>query len=95
MSTNINASVLKKFIVRELGATKIDQKEAQSHGIDKKDYKEANVDENDYLDLDEILDSDDIVAMFTAQYEEEVLAENETDKEKEKAVSGSQGKGKA
>ena len=55
MSANINANVLKNFIIKQIGANHLTEKTAQKAGISKDQYAEANVDENKYLELDEIL----------------------------------------
>ena len=46
MSTNINANVLKNFIVKTIGADKLTQNQAQKYDIDGNKYVEANKDEN-------------------------------------------------
>ena len=42
MSTNINANVLKNFIVKTIGADKLTQNQAQKYDIDGNKYVEAN-----------------------------------------------------
>ena len=85
MSTHINAHDLKQFIIDKVGL-KLNQNEAKKLDVDKKDYIEANVDENEYLDIDEILDSDDVLAQFTKEYaeQEEELAAEDKDKKEER-----------
>lgn len=73
MTTQINQNLLKQFIIEKVGVN-VKQNDAQKAGIDEKQFDEANVDENDYLDIDEILESDDILAQFTQEY---VAAKNE------------------
>ena len=89
MSTNINANVLKNFIVKTLGADKITHNQAQKFDISQDKYVEANKDENTYLELDEILDDTDLYNQFATMYVEEQdkdkAARNE-EKEKEEAA---------
>lgn len=84
MSTNINANVLKNFIVKTIGANKLTKNEAQRYDIDANKYTEANKDENAYLELDEILDDKDLYEQFATMYVEEQDKENEVNSEKEK-----------
>ena len=85
MSANINANVLKNFIVRTIGAEKLTQSQAQRYDIDADKYAEANTDENTYyLDLDEILDDKDLYEQFATMYVEEKDKEAEVNAEKEK-----------
>ena len=85
MSANINANVLKNFIVRTIGAEKLTQSQAQRYDIDADKYTEANTDENTYyLDLDEILDDKDLYEQFATMYVEEKDKEAEVNAEKEK-----------
>ena len=84
MSTNINANVLKNFIVKTIGAEKLTQYQAQKYNIDAYKYAEANTDEKAYLDLDEILDDTDLYEQFATMYVEEKDKENEVNSEKEK-----------
>lgn len=84
MSTNINANVLKNFIIKTIGADKLTQTQAQKYDIDTNKYTEANIDENSYLELDEILDDSDLYELFATMYVEEKDKENEVNAEKEK-----------
>ena len=84
MSTNINANVLKNFIVKTIGAEKLTQSQAQKYDINADKYTEANTDENAYLDLDEILDNEDLYEQFATMYVEEQDKESAVDAEKEK-----------
>lgn len=84
MSTNINANVLKNFIIKTIGADKLTQTQAQKYDIDANKYTEANIDENSYLELDEILDDSDLYELFATMYVEEKDKENEVNAEKEK-----------
>ncbi len=84
MSNNINANVLKNFIVKTIGAEKLTQNQAQKVGVDADKYAEANVDENAYLDLDEIISDSDLYEQFATMYVEEQNKEVEANEEKEK-----------
>lgn len=84
MSNNINANVLKNFIVKTIGAEKLTQNQAQKVGVDANKYAEANVDENAYLDLDEIISNSDLYEQFATMYVEEQDKETEANAEKEK-----------
>lgn len=84
MSNNINANVLKNFIVKTIGSEKLTQAQAQKVDIDANKYTEANVDENAYLDLDEIMDDKDLYEQFATMYIEEQDKETEANAEKEK-----------
>ena len=88
MSTNINANVLKNFIIKTIGANKLTKNEAQRYDIDANKYVEANKDENAYLELNEILDDSDLYEQFATMYVEEQDKENEVNEEadKEKAA---------
>ena len=85
MSTNINANVLRNFIVKTIGADKLTRNEAQRYDIDADKYQEANIDENNYLDLDEIMDDSDLYAQFATMYVDEQDKKSEAvDEEKQK-----------
>ena len=85
MSTNINANVLKNFIVKTIGADKLTQNQAQKYDIDGNKYVEANKDENDYLELYEILQDSYLYEKFETMYvEEQDKDKAAADKEKEK-----------
>lgn len=84
MSANINANVLKNFIVKTIGAKHLTEKQAQKVGIDANKYEEANIDENNYLELDEILQDADLYEQFATMYVEEQDKKAEADKDKEK-----------
>ena len=90
MSTNINANVLKNFIVKTIGADKLTQTQALKYDIDADKYAEANIDENTYfLDLDEILEDSDLYEQFATMYIEEKDKEREAadaEYEKEQAL---------
>ena len=84
MSNNINANVLKNFIVKTIGSEKLTQAQAQKVDIDANKYTEANVDENAYLELDEIIQDADLYQQFAVMYNEEQEQNKEVqDKEKE------------
>ena len=85
MSTNINANVLKNFIIKTVGADKLTRNEAQKYDIDANKYQEANIDENNYLELDEIMQDSDLYAQFATMYVEEQDKKSEAaDDEKQK-----------
>lgn len=84
MSTNINANLLKNFIVKTLGADHITAQQAQKVGIDADKYAEANVDENNYLELDEILQDTDLYEQFATMYVQEKEENKAVDEEKAK-----------
>ncbi len=85
MSANINANVLKNFIVKTIGANKLTGTQAQKYDIDANKYAEANKDENAYLELDEILQDADLYEQFATLYvEEKDNKANEADADKEK-----------
>lgn len=84
MSANINANILKNFIVKTIGASHLTENQAHKVGIDAKEFEEANLDENNYLELDEILQDSDLYEKFATMYVEEQDKKAETNKEKEK-----------
>ena len=85
MSAHINANVLKRFIVKTIGADKLARDEARKFDIDDKKFEKANtIDENNYLELDEIIENDDLYEQFATLYVEELEKNNDIDKEKEK-----------
>lgn len=85
MSTNINANVLKNFIVKTIGADKLTTQQAQKNGIDANKFEEANIDENNYLELDEILQDADLYEQFATMFVEEKESDSsEVDKEQQK-----------
>ena len=90
MSTNINANVLKNFIIKTVGADKLTRNEAQKYDIDANKYQEANIiDENNYLELDEIIQDSDLYAQFATMYVEEQDKKSEAaddEKQKEEAA---------
>lgn len=98
MSAQINANVLKNFIVKTIGADKLSAKHAQKYDISADKFEEANKDENNYLELDEILDNSDIYKQFATMFVEE--SENKADakdaekeKEEETKVKDKNGAG--
>lgn len=84
MSTNINANLLKNFIIKTIGSDHLTEKQAQKVGIKEREYTEANVDENNYLELDEILDDSKLYEKFATMYIDEKEEEKNIDQEKEK-----------
>lgn len=94
MSTNINANVLKNFIVKTIGGDKLTQQTAQKYNIDNNKYVEANKDENEYLELDEILKDNDLYEQFATMYVEEKDKEAATKSEEQKKEEETQVKDK-
>ena len=85
MSTQINANLLKNFIVRTIGADKLTDKQAQKYGVEQDKFSEANKDQNDFLELDEILEDGDLYEQFATLFVEEREKKAEAkDAEKEK-----------
>ena len=85
MSTNINANVLKNFIIKTVGADKLTKNEAQRYDIKQDKFDEANADENNYLELDEIIEDSDLYAQFATMYIDEQDKKSESaDEEKQK-----------
>ena len=98
MSTNINANLLKNFIVKTVGTDHLTEKIAQKHGIDADKFEEANLDENNYLDLDEIIQDSDLYEQFATLYvqeqdEETATKDKEQEKEEQRAVKNKNGAG--
>ena len=86
MSTQINANILKNFIVKTIGADKLAHDKAQSFDIDNNKFDEVNENDNNYLEINEILDDDDLYAQFATMFVEEQekkADEKDADKEKE------------
>lgn len=85
MSAQINANVLKNFIVKTIGADKITHDQARKYDVDNDKFEEANDNDNNYLELDEILDDKDLYAQFATMYVEDQDKKADTaDAEKEK-----------
>ena len=85
MSTQINANILKNFIVKTIGADKLAHDKAQSFDIDNNKFDEVNENDNNYLEIDEILDDHDLYEQFATLFvEEKEKKANELDAEKEK-----------
>ena len=85
MSAQINANILKNFIVKTIGADKLAHDKAQSFDIDNNKFDEVNENDNNYLEIDEILDDHDLYEQFATLYvEEQDKKANELDAEKEK-----------
>lgn len=80
----INANILKNFIVKTIGADKLAKGQAQNYGIDADKYAETDVDENGYLELDEILKDEDLYQLFATKYTEEQNAKQNDIKDKDK-----------
>lgn len=85
MSAQVNANILKNFIVKAIGADKLAHDKAQSFDIDNNEFNEANENDNNYLEIDEILEDKDLYAQFASMYaEEQDKLKDEKDAEKEK-----------
>ncbi|MBQ7763901.1 hypothetical protein IJ384_00890 [bacterium] len=97
MSTNINANILKNFIIKSVGS-ELTAKEAQKLGIEN-EYKEA-ADELDVnmIDIDDILENNDLYEQFATLYvndkEEKAKAKDEEqEKEEQMAIKDKNGAG--
>ena len=84
MSAQINASILKNFIVKTIGADKLARDKAQGFDIDKKEFEVANENDNNYLEIEEIMDSDLYEKFAKLFIEEQDKKAEEADAEKEK-----------
>ena len=82
--TNINANILKNFIVKNLGVYHLTRQDAIKNGIDTKMFAEANTDENNYLEINEILDNEDLYEQFATMFVQEQENKTVKDKDKEK-----------
>lgn len=83
MSAQVNANVLKTFLVNELGIRKLGQNQAEKYDIDADKFAEVDIDENG-IEVDEILNDKDLYAQFATLYVETKEADNTKDKEKAK-----------
>ena len=98
MSNQINANVLKNFIVKTIGGEKLTKANANSYDIKKDKFEEANIDENNYLDLDEIISDSDLYEQFatlyvTEQEQKAGLKDEEEEKEEQTKVQDKDGAG--
>lgn len=98
MSANINANVLKNFIIKHVGSNHLTEKTAQKAGISKDQFDEANVDENKYLELDEILQDNDLYEQFATMYvaeqdDKRAAKDEETEKKEQTEIKGKNGAG--
>ena len=84
MNTNINFNALKKFVISEIGGSRIDAKDAKNLDIDADKFSELDRDESDYAELSELLDDKDIYEQFATMFVEEQEKDTTKDKEKEK-----------
>jgi hypothetical protein len=85
MSTEISTNILKKFIIKTIGADKLAEKQANKFDIDADKFEDTDIDENNYLDIDEILDDSDLYEQFATLYvEEQDKKADKKDEEKEK-----------
>jgi len=85
MSTQINANLLKNFIIKTIGSDKLAEKQANKFDIDADKFIEGDIDENNYLDIDEIIDDKDLYEQFATLFVEERDKKTEAkDKEQQK-----------
>lgn len=71
MSTNIDLSVLKNFIVSKIDGERLTEYKARELEINGHEFRKGDSDQNEYLELDEMMNCTDIYAKFVALYEEE------------------------
>ena len=84
MSTNINANVLKNFIVKTIGSDKLSESKARDFDVDNKKFDVANENDNNYLEIAEILDDKDLYEQFATMFVEEQEKDESADADKEK-----------
>ena len=85
MSTHINAHQLKDFIIKTIGADKLEKSQTIKFNIKDDEFETANLDENNYLELDEIIQDDDLYDKFATLFvEEQKKNAEEVDEEKAK-----------
>ena len=85
MSAQINANVLKNFIIRTTGLNKFTANELKKYNVDSDKFSEINKDENNYADLNEVLQDDNLYEQFATLFVEESEKKADTkDAEKEK-----------
>lgn len=71
MSANVNSYTLHNFVKNLLPSGGLTREEAKKYDIDSAKFDELNKDENYYLDDEELLDDDEMYAMFATMYVEE------------------------
>lgn len=97
MSTNINANVLKNFILKQVGAS-MTQKEAQKLGVEKEYAAAAEEADVNELNLDDILNDNDLyeefATMCVAEKDDKRAAKDEEAEKKEQTeIKGKNGAG--
>ena len=97
MSTEINNTLLKQFIIKNIGLN-FDKNDAEKFDIED-EYDELSDELDTYnIELDDLMKDDDIVGQFTALYtkEQEKLAKDkEEEKEEQTKVKNGENKAKA
>ena len=85
MAPHINSYELKNFILDQIGKQDFTANRAREFDIEQDTFDEADENDDTILDIDEIMDSDDIVVQFTTLYNIEQEKKSEAkDKEKQK-----------
>ncbi len=85
MSANVNSYTLHNFVKNLLPNSGLTREDAKKYDIDSDKYKDLDKDESEYLDVDELLEDDDMYAMFATMYVEERDKESAVvDEEKQK-----------
>lgn len=97
MSTNINANVLKNFILKQVGAS-MTQQEAQKLGVEKEYAAAADELDVNELNLDDIIDNKDLYEEFATLYVEEkddkrAAKDEEAEKKEQTEIKGKNGAG--
>ena len=97
MSTNINANVLKNFILKQVGET-MTKKEAQKLGVEKEYAAAAEEADVNELDLDDILNDNDLYEEFATMYvaekdDKRAAKDEEAEKKEQTEIKGKNGAG--
>lgn len=84
MANDINLNFLERLIRKDIGRS-LDSKEAKDVlDLNNKEFAEL-AESKDELDIDDIMDDDDLLALFATEYKAELDKKQEAkDKEKEK-----------
>ena len=87
MSANVNANVLRNFIVKTIGGDKLAHDKTQNYDINNNEFEEADENDNNWLEIDEILENDDLyekfATLFVEEQDEKKAEEKDAEKEKE------------
>ena len=87
MSANVNANVLRNFIVKTIGGDKLANDKTQNYDINNNEFEEADENDNNWLEIDEILENDDLyekfATLFVEEQDEKKAEEKDAEKEKE------------